>query len=169
MDGDPCLSFRVQAGSEIPTIAIRKALAFAGTITKCLPIKDNAYILSFESVVNPTTIAKTTKINNVPIEITKFSPIASRGTVFHPEFATWTLEDIQREIGSPKVLRRLSTKNCPAPESGRILLGFQKPTIPDEVDVPCLGMKLDVKLYVPGPLRCQNCYIFGHHENNCHN
>lgn len=107
MDGDPCLSFRVQAGSEIPTIAIRKALAFAGTITKCLPIKDNAYILSFESVVKPTTIAKTTKINNVPIEITKFSPIASRGTVFHSEFATWTLEDIQRDRISNSPLQTL--------------------------------------------------------------
>lgn len=169
MDGDPCRSFRVQAGSEIPTIAIRKSLAFAGTIIKCLPTKDNAFILSFENDVNPKTIAKTTTINNVPIEITKLSPIGSRGTVFHPEFATWTLEDIQREIGSPKVLRRLPTKNCPAPELGRILLGFERPTIPDEVDIPVLGMKLDVKLYVPGPLRCQTCYIFGHHEKNCRN
>lgn len=167
MDGNPSSSFRVQADADIPTIAIRKALAYAGTITKCLPTASHAYILHFETEVALTSLVRMQSINNVNIKITKFDSFGSRGTIYHPEFSTWSLDEIQKEIGEGKVLRKLATKDRPAPVSGRVLLGFESPSLPTEVCVNILGEQLTVKQYIPGPLKCMECHVYGHHEKNC--
>lgn len=169
MDGNPSCSFRVQADADIPTIAIRKALAYAGTITKCLPTASHAYILHFETEVALTSLVRMQSINNVNIKITKFDSFGSRGTIYHPEFSTWSLDEIQKEIGEGKVLRKLATKDRPAPVSGRVLLGFESPSLPTEVCVNILGEQLTVKQYIPGPLKCMECHVYGHHEKNCRN
>lgn len=169
MDGSPSTSFRVQADSDISTIAIRKALAFAGNITKCLPTGTHAYILSFEKEVTLNNLVRMKSINNVGIKITKLDPIGSRGTIYHPELATWSLEDIQKEISEAKVLRKLPTRDRPAPISGRILLGFKSQSLPTHVAINILGEDVSVKLYIPGPLMCKECHVYGHHERNCQN
>lgn len=169
MDGNPSSSFRVQADKEIPTIAIRKSLAFAGNITKCLPTGTYAYIVSFENEVPLSCIARMKSISNVGVIITKLDPTGSRGTIYHPELATWSLEDIQTEISEAKVLRKLPTRDRPAPVSGRILLGFKSPTLPSKVTINILGEDVLVKLYIPGPLMCTECHVYGHHERNCQN
>lgn len=73
----PSTSFRVQADSDIPTIAIRKALAFAGNITKCLPTGTHAYILSFGNEVALSNLVRMKSINNGGIIITKLNPTLS--------------------------------------------------------------------------------------------
>lgn len=169
MDGNPS-SFRVQADSDIATIAIRKALAFAGTITKCLPTATHAYIVNFDAKVALSGLATMQSISGVNVKITKLDTIGSRGTIFHPELSTWSLEEIQKEIGEgAKVLRKLATKDRPAPVSGRVLLGFASPSLPAEIGISILGEQLTVKLYIPGPLRCTDCHVYGHHEKNCRN
>lgn len=100
-------------------------------------------------------------INNVNIKITKFDSFGSRGTIYHPEFSTWSLDEIQKEIGEGKVLRKLATKDRPAPVSGRVLLGFESPSLPTEVCVNILGEQLTVKQYIPGPRSAWNAMYTG--------
>ena len=45
------------------------------------------------------------------------------------------------------------------------LLTFNSPNLPTDVKIGCMQVKVDV--YLPNPLRCYNCQVFGHHKNEC--
>lgn len=45
------------------------------------------------------------------------------------------------------------------------VLSFNTPVLPKEVNVGFLKVPVDV--YVPNPLRCYRCQMFGHHEDRC--
>ena len=42
---------------------------------------------------------------------------------------------------------------------------FDSPVLPANVKIVFIQAKLDV--YIPNPLRCYKCQVFGHHENKC--
>ena len=45
------------------------------------------------------------------------------------------------------------------------VLTFNSPNLPTVVKIGFLQVKVDV--YIPNPLRCYHCQVFGHHENKC--
>ena len=45
------------------------------------------------------------------------------------------------------------------------VLTFNTPILPTVVKIGFIQVKVDV--YIPNPLRCYNCQVFGHHENKC--
>ena len=42
---------------------------------------------------------------------------------------------------------------------------FDSPVLPANVKIGFIQAKVDV--YIPNPLRCYKCQVFGHHENKC--
>ena len=46
-----------------------------------------------------------------------------------------------------------------------VLITFNSPTLPTVVKIGFMQVKVDV--YIPNPLRCYSCQVFGHHENKC--
>lgn len=50
--------------------------------------------------------------------------------------------------------------------SARLLIEFQAPSVPSHVILNC-NLRLEVRDHVPAPLRCRNCWTFGHHERAC--
>ena len=42
---------------------------------------------------------------------------------------------------------------------------FNSPVLPSVVKIGFMQVKVDV--YIPNPLRCYQCQVFGHHENKC--
>ena len=45
------------------------------------------------------------------------------------------------------------------------VLTFNSPNLPTVVKIGFIQVKVDV--YIPSPLRCYNCQVYGHHENKC--
>ena len=45
------------------------------------------------------------------------------------------------------------------------VLTFNSPNLPSVVKIGFMQVKVDV--YIPNPLRCYSCQVFGHHENKC--
>ena len=45
------------------------------------------------------------------------------------------------------------------------VLTFDSPVLPANVKIGFIQAKVDV--YIPNPLRCYKCQVFGHHENKC--
>ena len=43
------------------------------------------------------------------------------------------------------------------------VLTFNLPNLPTDVKIGFMQVKVDV--YIPNPLRCYNCQVFGHHDN----
>lgn len=50
--------------------------------------------------------------------------------------------------------------------SGRFKLSFSSKDPPSEVRFNC-GLILQVRPYIPAPLRCRNCLAYRHHESSC--
>ena len=45
------------------------------------------------------------------------------------------------------------------------VLTFNTPILPKKIEAAYLSVNVEV--YIPNPLRCYNCQVFGHHEDNC--
>ena len=45
------------------------------------------------------------------------------------------------------------------------VLTFNTPILPKKIKAAYLSVNVEV--YIPNPLRCYNCQVFGHHEDNC--
>ena len=45
------------------------------------------------------------------------------------------------------------------------VLTFNTPVLPKKIKAAYLSVNVEV--YIPNPLRCYNCQVFGHHEDNC--
>ena len=45
------------------------------------------------------------------------------------------------------------------------VITFDSPVLPANVKIGFIQAKVDV--YIPNPLRCYKCQVFGHHENKC--
>ena len=51
-------------------------------------------------------------------------------------------------------------------ETNTIILTFNSPTPPKEIKI--LHLNIKVAPYIPNPLRCYNCQLFGHSKTYCH-
>ena len=154
-------------GDPPSVVALRKALASVGPVSAITPVNPGTIRISF---VEGTQISLDTPItvNGKPVSLAPTTVLHSRGTIYRRELALWTLEELQAELDSSiKVLRRLPTRNEPAENSGRILLGFTTNEPPADITIPLMGLKLSVNAYIPGATRCSRCHRYQHRENHC--
>ena len=93
---------------------------------------------------------------------------SSRGIIRCPDLKGVSTEEIQGELKSQLVseVRRISVKrNGATIETNTLVLTFATPFLPKSIKVGYLHVKVDI--YVPNPLQCYNCYVFGHNEKRC--
>lgn len=156
----------VRSSSALSTLAVRKALAQYGAIERCR-LQPGQIVVEFKEEVSPEQIVKVTSINGTEVKVSAPPPTVYMGTIFSQEFQSWSQEELQEELGNQAtVIRRLATRNRQASDSGRILLAFPT-SLPDSITVDVLQLKLDVRRYIPPPLRCRKCFGYGHHEDSC--
>ena len=48
-----------------------------------------------------------------------------------------------------------------------LVFTFNTPVLPSVVKIGLMQVKADVRVYIPNPLCCYQCQVFGHHENRC--
>ena len=88
----------------------------------------------------------------------------SNGIIRCPALSRVTSYDIKEGMGEQGVtdVRRITVRR-----DGIIKLTntFNSPNLPTVVKIGFMQVKVDV--YIPNPLRCYQCQVFGHHENKC--
>ena len=93
---------------------------------------------------------------------------SSKGVVRSAELSLCTLEEIKSHLKTQSVtdVKRITFKrNDQTISTDTYILTFGKPQIPKELKVGYNLIK--VNPYIPNPLRCYNCQMFGHHEQKC--
>lgn len=151
-------------------VAVRRDLAPLGVKLSLNATTQRPYELrvSFVNEVPVDKMTKTMTIAGAPVTIRPIQVVRSRGTIHLRELAWWSDQEIEEALGtSAKFLRRLSTRQSVAENSGRILLGFYTAAPPPDFTMPLIGNVLSVNSYVPNPTRCRNCQMYGHSESNC--
>lgn len=93
---------------------------------------------------------------------------SSRGTIRCPDLRGDSDEGILEEMRDQGVIavRRIKVRrDGELKPTNTIILTFNTPVLPKVVKVGFLVVSVEV--YIPNPLRCYKCQLFGHHENNC--
>ena len=92
----------------------------------------------------------------------------SKGIVRCPALSKVTTEHIIEFMGEQGVtdVRRITVRRDGILKpTNTFVLTFNTPILPTVVKIGFIQVKVDV--YIPNPLRCYNCQVFGHHENKC--
>lgn len=122
---------------------------------------------------------KTEKQSRRLIEVTRFAgklvkveahPTLniSKGVVYCRDLLNCTLEEIAEELRSSGVIqvKRLKTKiEGTFMDTPNHVLTFNSPSLPSNINVAFY--KLKVRPYIPPPVRCFNCQLFGHVAEKC--
>ena len=93
---------------------------------------------------------------------------SSKGVVRSSELSLCTIDEIKSHLKSQFVtdVKRITfTRNDQTITTNTYILTFAKSQIPKELKVGYNIIK--VNPYIPNPLRCYNCQMFGHHEQKC--
>ena len=94
--------------------------------------------------------------------------ITSKGIVCCPALSKVTNNDIKAGMAEHGVtdVRRITVRHDGIIKpTNKFVLTFNLPNLPTVVIIGFIQVKIDV--YIPNPLRCYNCQVFGHHKNKC--
>ena len=92
----------------------------------------------------------------------------SKGIIRCPALSRVTSDDIMEgmvEQGVTDVRRITVRRDGETKLTNTYVLPFNPPNLPTVVKIGFMQVKVDV--YIPNPLRCYHCQVFGHHENKC--
>lgn len=95
---------------------------------------------------------------------------SSRGVIFCHDLLNCTTEEIVKElepIGVTNVRRLKTRKDGILVDSPSHVLTFNTPKLPDSIKVAYY--KLNIRPYIPPPVRCFQCQLFGHVAQKCPN
>ena len=84
----------------------------------------------------------------------------TKGVIYHPELQYSNKEEVKQELADQGVVEA-----TPLGRRGAYLLKFKKSVLPPAVKVGYLV--LNVKQFIPNPLRCYKCQRYGHGSRNC--
>ena len=105
------------------------------------------------------------------IEIEAFIPVSMnscRGVASHRDFVDMDEAEITDCMADQDVIEaRKITKNVDGTRrsTASVILTFSAAKLPDRVHVGYESVS--VRPYIPNPLRCFNCQLYGHHGNAC--
>jgi len=105
--------------------------------------------------------------NVAPVTVTPHRSLnSSKGVIRNWELARTDPEEIKREIPIISEVKRISVKrNGVEMKTNTLILTFNVPKIPDCIRSGYLN--IPVSQFVPNPLRCYKCQMFGHTTDKC--
>ena len=116
-----------------------------------------------------TTLLNLKNFCALKCKVTPHSPLnISKGIVCCPALNRQTCEHILEFMGEQGVtdVCRISVfRDGTKKPTNTFVFTFNSPVLPSVVKRGFMQVKVDV--YIPNPLRCYQCQVFGHHENKC--
>merc|ERR1711879_859097 len=113
---------------------------------------------------------KIKKICNIPVTISPHKTLnSSKGVVKHTDLKGTTQQEMITELKHEGVT---DANNIQITREGKVIptntwiLTFDTPTPPQQIKIPGY-MSLQVRPYIPKPMRCTNCHRLGHTKNRC--
>lgn len=151
--------------SSINKLVMRGALTKFGTL-KTISTYKEGFLLIFSEITDRDGLLAVRSICDKQVTISWDN--VSKGTVFCVDFMDSSDEIISDQLPEGVfLLRRLPSRGSQSVlKSGRLLLEFSSSTAPPHLILKC-NLRLEVRPYIPAPLRCRNCLEYGHHERAC--
>lgn len=137
-----------------------------GAPKKVVPQEDGSLLVEARSAGQSSALLAASSIGGATVQVGKHPTLnQTQGIIFHRRLLPYTEERLCLELKSQGVVgvrRILSKDRKPTPN---LVLTFDSLTLPAEI---LAGYLLcSVRLYIPAPLRCTKCQIYGHTKRHC--
>ena len=116
-----------------------------------------------------TNLLKTKKLFDLQVKISLHGSLnTSKGVIRCQDLGPCTDDEILDNLNSEGVMHVRNIQVC---RNGVLrpthtyVLTFNTPVLPKKIKAAYLSVNVEV--YIPNSLRCYNCQVFGHHEDNC--
>ena len=152
-----------------PFLIHKTIMSVAGEPKSIKNLRSGDLLIQCAKEPHEKNLLKMTKFCDVKCTVTPHSSLnVSKGIVRCPALNKQTDEHIlefMKEQGVTAVRRINVFRDNVLKPSNTFVFTFSTPVLPSTVKIGFIQAKVDV--YIPNPLRCYQCQIFGHHEHKC--
>lgn len=150
-----------------PFIVNKAITACCGEPTNIKRLRDGSFLVECNNDAQAHKLLKLTSfydVVNVKVEPHKILN-RSKGVIRSYDLMSCTEEEICQELKSLNVVEVKQVMNKRRELTPMYILTFETPNLPQVIKAGYL--KLEVRPYIPAPLRCFRCYKFGHITGGC--
>ena len=152
-----------------PFVIFKTIKSIAGEPKSIKNLKSGDLLVECERESHIKNLLKTTTFFDIKCQVKLHNTLnSSKGIVRCPALKGCTNEHIVEEMRDQGVLavRRIQVRrDGQIRPTNTFVFTFNTPELPKMATVGYL--RVPVEVYIPNPLRCYRCQMFGHHEDNC--
>ena len=152
-----------------PFKANKEIINICGNSPKICPQGDGSLVIEVSSPDESERLLKVTKLHGHKVSCIPHPTYnQSKGVIYAPKLLTIDTEEIQSELKEQNVvtvvqmMKKVENGHIPLPT---LILTFNSYRLPNIIKAGWLTFK--VKPFIPSPLRCFHCQIFGHSIQKC--
>lgn len=143
-----------------------------GEVDSCKRLRSGDLLIKTKNLQQANKLLKMTHFtDNMPVIATEHLSLNySKGVIYSNDLRDIPENEIQSELESQnvtlvkKIMKKINGNLC---ETGLHILTFASTTLPNHI---MIGYeKTNARQYIPTPLRCNNCFRFGHTFKVCKN
>ncbi|KAH8335208.1 hypothetical protein KR067_001175, partial [Drosophila pandora] len=142
-----------------------------GEVVSCKKLRDGNLLLQTKDIRQAEKLLKLTNILHIPVAVSEHRTLNySKGVIYSNDLRGIDEEEILENLKNQKVsdVRKIMKNFTSEPtETGLITLTFEKLDLPDHVYIGY--ERVQVRPYIPAPIRCNNCLRLGHLQKFCKN
>lgn len=156
--------------SSLSPFVIEKSIqAIAGHPKSIKKLKSGDLLLEVEREQQVKNLLSTNQLFDLKVNISLHKSLNTcKGVIRSTDLRPCSEEHIIANLKDQGVIgvRNISVRrNGALKTTDTYVLTFNTPQLPTKIKIAYLSVKVEV--YIPNPLRCYNCQIFGHHESKC--
>ena len=155
--------------SDISPFAIEKSIQAIAGHPKCIKrLKSGDLLLEVEKQSHVTNLLAPKKLFDLKVNISLHGSLnTSKGVIQCQDLGPCTDDEILDNLKSEGVI---NVRNIQVRRKGVLkpthtyVLTFNTPVLPKKIKAAYLSVNVEV--YIPNPIRCYHCQVFGDHEDN---
>ena len=156
--------------SDLSPFVIEKCInSIAGHPKSIKRLKSGDLLLEVEKKSHVENLLATKKLFDLNVKISLHNTLNScKGVIRCQDFAPCTDDEILQNLKSEGVtdVRNIQVRrNGVVRRTYTYVLTFNTPILPKKIKAAYLSVNVEV--YIPNPLRCYKCQVFGYHEDHC--
>ena len=157
--------------SSLSPFVIEKVLdGMIGTPKSIKKLRSGDLLVEYEKKKHIEKLLRLNKFHDLKVTVSLHGSLNScKGVVRCPDLKGVSEQEIleeMREQGVINVRRIKIRRDDTLKDTNTFVFTFNTSILPKQLKVAFLRVSVDP--YIPNPLRCYACQVFGHHENKCH-